>query len=310
MKTKSKLISLLLILSVFSPTIIHAQTIQYCNSVIVGLWATSRYNHKTIKDLKVTLVDAEGKPYLVQKSIFTDKGKFVENIEQTATFWQNPLPNKDLKHKNPNIETRHFDFAKDHYLFIAAVNEVIPGKLFIKIEDVDGIAIGGEFETVVISIKSEHIKSLCNKGLKNPYSSDNYQARYIVLPDKKNPTEKHTEDYNFDGKLDYCIANPSDSALMKYYFYNPTTNDYDYSPLLSSLYDLKFDWVKKSIKGYQITTTKTSKTTDTYEWVNNAMTLTERYVVTLIDAEKETYKTQYFKLENGKLSLIKEDIEE
>lgn len=106
----------------------------------------------TIGGLKVTLVDAWGKCV----STHTDTClQFVQNI---------PTDNKQIPHvrqEHLKYKRPSFFFMQEQYVMLV-YTRIKGGNFFVKIEDIDGEANGGYFETVLFPVKEENFFSLCS----------------------------------------------------------------------------------------------------------------------------------------------------
>ncbi len=106
-----------LLVFLFLGQIVQAQHCEYDYSALIGIRPLSQQN-QIIDGLKITIVDSNGKPKIVTKSLFNKKDKYIGYIYDTATFWRNPKPNKILDHHQRDIEKRHFMQAKSEYIIV------------------------------------------------------------------------------------------------------------------------------------------------------------------------------------------------
>jgi len=137
-----------------------AQHCQYDHSELIGVRPMNLQN-EIIEGLKITMVDENGKPIIVRKELYQGDDKYIGYKNDTAKFWRNPKPNKDIVHKKRNEESRHFIQAETDYIIITNSKGRSEKGRYIKIEDLDGDANGGHFYSKIVYVKPDQIQSLC-----------------------------------------------------------------------------------------------------------------------------------------------------
>ena len=121
------------------------------------------------------------------------------------------------------------------------------------------------------------------------------------------------EDLNFDGHRDLAIATDVSGDCYTYlcYLYNPTTEDYEKSDELSSLYNVKADAKLKAVFGFTHTQsaenpdsparTLTADTATMYEWENGVLVpLMKASLTHYSDTDLYLYSVAYYNPETGK----------
>ncbi len=197
-----------LLVFLFLGQIVQAQHCEYDYSALIGIRPLSQQN-QIIDGLKITIVDSNGKPKIVTKSLFDKKDKYIGYIYDTATFWRNPKPNKILDHHQRDIEKRHFMQAQSDYIIVTNSKGNSEKGRYIKIEDIDGPLNGGTFKTQIVLIEEHHIQNLC--GYPNNHNFiEEYNPFLIFLdakPDRIQFIETKTYN-NFTFNLDHSPLAP------------------------------------------------------------------------------------------------------
>jgi hypothetical protein len=120
---------------------------------------------ETIKGLKISLVDTNGNPI-----INTDNKLSWKDNNKELVFTLNYLideQNKRIETKVEGIAERwYFPYSKETY-FLSVVNGIITDEIKIKIEDVDGTANGGQFQTQIIDVSPFDLFVLCTNQIRD-----------------------------------------------------------------------------------------------------------------------------------------------
>lgn len=157
----------------------HAQHCGYDHTAIIGV-RPIQSDSQIIHGLRITLVDALGKPIMVSKSIYK-RNQYVSSYKDTAEFWRNPNPTKQDHMSIREEEKRHFMQAGQDYIILTGFFGRIEKGRYVKIEDIDGAANGGFFETKLIYIRPEQIQSLCGYPNRPRFSKDEYLPAIVIL---------------------------------------------------------------------------------------------------------------------------------
>ena len=134
----------LFILFIFITFYVKAQHCPYDYAAIIVLHITDSTSDENIKNLRITLLDIDKKPIVLEE--WTGK----QMAFDTTNFWQNPDSTTakgyiDNEHPFQTTKVR-FWFAKDNYLWVCDRSYPIE-KCFIKIEDRDTKRKGGKYKT-------------------------------------------------------------------------------------------------------------------------------------------------------------------
>jgi hypothetical protein len=120
---------------------------------------------ETIKGLKISLVDVNGNPI-----INTDNKLSWKDNNKELDFTLNYLIDEQNKRiatvKEGDAERWYFPYAKETY-FLSVVNGINTDELKIKIEDIDGTANGGLFQTQIIDISPFDLFVLCTNQIRD-----------------------------------------------------------------------------------------------------------------------------------------------
>lgn len=115
---------------------------------------------ENIKNLRVTVVDAQGKDLININNFYSFK-----NANQPLVFSLNYLIGDDNKRlaegATAKKERYFFPFAKDNYL-LSVSSTFTADDFSVKIEDVDGSENGGKFKTVTLPLYSYNMYILCS----------------------------------------------------------------------------------------------------------------------------------------------------
>jgi len=166
--------------------VVMSQHCGYDHSALIGI----RPMHKDgqiINGLRITLVDAQGKPVIVSKSIYK-RDKYVSSYNDTAEFWRNPIPTKEDHMSIREEEKRHFLQAGQDYIIITGSYGRNEKGRYVRIEDIDGEANGGYFNTKIIFVKPEHIQALCGYPNERPFNQD-YKPLIVSLDKYKDKSQ-------------------------------------------------------------------------------------------------------------------------
>lgn len=170
-----------LFLNLLIPAVLRAQHCQYDVTALIGVVPVSSADSQIIDHMRITLVDMKGTPVMHQHEIYAGK-TYVRSEQDTMEFWRNPAPNKDTEHRSSNRESRHFSHVANHYILLVSSQQNTEGKYLIKIEDTDGIANGGLFETRYVPVHKENLQRLCNYYEPNsPHNTRNYFPIHVAL---------------------------------------------------------------------------------------------------------------------------------
>ncbi len=170
-------IVLFLVISIALPKFLKAQHCVWDGTGLIEVDVRSKSGEQ-INGLQITLLDTAGNCYI--KS-FDERQK-----KCAAVFWKNPdkTTNKGLGDNSSPLEYEkiRFHFAGSDYIYICWSSSV--GK--IKIDDIDGKANGGAFETTVINIHSAEVLNLCTNSNSWPYDEKfaNSQIIHVTLKKK------------------------------------------------------------------------------------------------------------------------------
>lgn len=176
----------------------NGQHCQYDYYKLIGIMPYFTDSNTLVDGLKITLVDSNGSPLHKIGVNNSSRKKKSEDLNIAYEFWRNPKPNKDQEHRNPDIKTRHFDFASNHYILAFSAGQGKAKNYFVKIEDIDGTSNGGPYMTQILSIPFYYPSSLC--GYKQNSSSYNayYQPLAIRMITLLNKPPNHSKaDSNF-----------------------------------------------------------------------------------------------------------------
>lgn len=221
----------LLFLFIFWSIKSGAQHCQYDHSELVGMRPVFGVDSQIINGLRITLVDVRGNPIIYNKDIYQGDDHYLRSEKDTMEFWRNPRPNEDIIHKNRNRMSRHFTQAATDYIFLSGPIHQNDHSKFIKIEDIDGAANGGDFETMVVSLDKAHAESLCGYPNGTFDFNGNYNP-YIRALNLKSAFKKNSNSVS-QGKFRYELQiNPTS-------FPQPNCKACYYS--LISVFDLRFN---------------------------------------------------------------------
>lgn len=176
---KKRLFALLIfVIALLINTGLFAQHCGYDHSALIGI-RPIHADCQIINGLRITLIDIQGKPIIVSKSIYK-RDKYVSSYKDTAEFWRNPIPTKKDHMSIREEEKRHFIQAGQDYIIITGSHGRSEKGRYVKIEDIDGEANGGFFNTKIISVKPEHIQALCGYPDERQFIQD-YKPLIISL---------------------------------------------------------------------------------------------------------------------------------
>lgn len=123
----------------------------------IGAYSAQEPN-AVIPNLQISLLDSLGEP--LTRSFYQEG----EWLEETFYLPQNPATTTHsgyIDNENPvHPGTIRFWFAEDKYTHVCGSWEKI-GKMSLRIEDIDGAANGGHFETKTVPLAPAHFLSLC-----------------------------------------------------------------------------------------------------------------------------------------------------
>ncbi|MBX7241792.1 MAG: hypothetical protein K1X92_08590 [Bacteroidia bacterium] len=145
---------------IFLLSILQAQHCQYDHYGLIGVRPMDSAQ-KIIDQLKITLVDQNGNSILANKDLYSGNDIYIKSIQDTVKFWRNPPFSKDPKHTKRNPERRHFIQSGNDYILITSHKGREEKDRYLKIEDIDGQANGGQFKTEIIPVTSEIVQTLC-----------------------------------------------------------------------------------------------------------------------------------------------------
>lgn len=153
---------------------VNAQHCSYDHTALIGVRTLDK-NKQLIKGLRIIMLNENGKPLLVNKHVYKNN-KYISSYEDTAEFWQNPSPTKTNHLKIREEDKRHFIQAGQDYILLTGYKGRAEKGRYIIIEDIDGDANGGKFNTKTVFVKPDHIQGLCG------YPDDKqFIAEYLPL---------------------------------------------------------------------------------------------------------------------------------
>ncbi len=151
----------LLLITIISTTITHAQHCGWDNSYIIILDARDSITNKVINGLNIVLADATGKPYTSESNLRNYPKLTITQPTDTLKFGQNVKDNKEYKY----AEEGPFPFGEDCYMLIVYYNNYPefnnPGTDLILISDPDGNSHLGTFKPQHIHFTAQNIGHLC-----------------------------------------------------------------------------------------------------------------------------------------------------
>ncbi|MFN3446508.1 MAG: hypothetical protein ACK44D_12270, partial [Bacteroidia bacterium] len=157
-----------------------AQHCGYDHTALIGVRPLDQ-NNQLVKGIRIIMLNEKGTPLMVNKHVYKNN-RYISSYEDTAEFWQNPSPTKTDHLKIREEHKRHFMQAGQDYILLTANKGSAEKGRYIIIEDIDGDANGGKFNTKIVYVKPEHIQGLCG------YPDDKqFIADYLPLLIKLDP---------------------------------------------------------------------------------------------------------------------------
>jgi hypothetical protein len=154
---------------------VQAQHCAFDLAYIIVVHVQSAEDSSLIEGLKITIADSSG------RSVVSHHPAEHHCLDDTLRFWENPVKTTHC----PTINDQHpmepwtirFWFAKNNYVYVTGPT---PPGAFIKIEDPDGNAHGGSFETMTTALSKTELYPLCSL-----YSQWRNGAAYGFVEDYK-----------------------------------------------------------------------------------------------------------------------------
>jgi len=115
---------------------------------------------ENIKNLRITIVDSLGNNLVNANNIYSFKNAG-KPLEFTSNYRIDDNNKKLEEGMTAAKERWFFPFAKDNYL-LSVANTFPADDFSIKVEDIDGDANGGKFETVIVKLYSYNMYILCS----------------------------------------------------------------------------------------------------------------------------------------------------
>ncbi|MBC8756766.1 hypothetical protein H2O64_18980 [Kordia sp. YSTF-M3] len=284
---------------------VQAQHCEYDNAQLIGMLPHAENSNQIIEGLKITWIDKDGNPVLLNKTPYQDDPKAYSIEKSSLIAWRNPHLYLSFLNEKRNLQKRYFPFASNHYILISSF---YGQDIFVKIEDIDKEHNGGHFETKIVTVPAAYILKLCGYRHPSLKHETTYKAINIELKrldkDKKNAVEKQFGDYNFDGFEDYRILTQVYYASYDYFIYNTTTNTYIKDTFLSTMSNTIFDWTHKNFRGGQlIILNKLSRQADHYDFYEGKLTVVHRSICTQVHENSERSDCTIYRLKKGKLEF-------
>jgi hypothetical protein len=190
----------LLLFYIFLPGLIQVNA-QHCAYDLTSLIGVRPVDSKQqiIKGLRITLIDGIGQPIIINRSIYK-KEQYLRSEQDTAEFWRNLPRPASGKHFQPDERKRHFIQAGDDYIILTGSRGRAEKGRLILIEDIDGAANGGPYQSEVVFADSSQVQALC--GYPNGHRfNEEYRPVLVKMDGRQRKRERIFHDgfrFEFD----------------------------------------------------------------------------------------------------------------